>query len=74
VEQSNIYTAVLMKAEYPPSPEAEAAIRQEAAAALAGRNMVIESEGEWAFSGPEEDDDDEEEGFYVKAFRGKLTS
>ncbi|MPZ50473.1 MAG: hypothetical protein GEU75_14440 [Dehalococcoidia bacterium] len=71
MEQSKIYTAVLMEAEYPPTPETELAIRKEAEAALGGRDLVIEREGDWVFSGPEEDDDDEEEGFYVKAFHGK---
>jgi len=69
--QSKIYTAVLMEGEYPPTPETEAAIRKEAEAALGSQHLVIESEGESMFSGPEEDDDDEEEGFYVKSFRGK---
>ena len=70
MEQSKIYTAVLMENEYPPNPETEAAIRKEAETALSSQNLVIESEGDWVFSGPEDDDDDEEEGFYVKSFRG----
>jgi hypothetical protein len=73
-QQSRVYTAVLTEREYPPSSEAEEAIRREAEAALGSQNLVIASEGEWQYSGPEEDDDEEEEGFYVKAFRGKPKS
>jgi hypothetical protein len=71
LESSRTYTAVLLPSEYPPTPEVEASIREEARAALAERNLDIESEGEWQFSGPEEDDEDEEEGLYMKLFRGR---
>ena len=71
MEQSKVYSAVLLQSEYPPSAEVETAIREEARAALNARGLEIESEAEWAFSGPEEDGEEEEDGLYVKLFHGR---